>query len=1158
MNLPDPAGVFKQPQQQRPAPNRSVIAQLQNRPAPAGNLPNVQVEQSSQPANNWILAMSQSGQLQKLLKAKAQQSARLRIKQEDQQYKEALANYEKQKREFIPYPGMGVNAYPEEPRPPARNFEQITDDWEKGVHQLRGTEFGQLLNQMETGRLTPEQEAQITQHIEPALDPTVRKQLQTARLTRDKLEILNQEARAEEEQARAFEKDSLFMNPFQIVQDERFGQHTQSVNVLGRNLGESITLNQAFKPDEDRLNSDDADIVADERAKRLFYQQQDAKYPVAALTGNILGAAPYIAGTGMALRGLRVANAMRGVKAGTASEQALAVIANKGAATTTGGRLAMGASEGALYDLASRPEGSEDMSLAENLQARATQVGFGVALGGLADLGRMTAGDLITLAKDKRFEVQLKKESEAAGFGNDTDGYLQSLLNIEKTEDGRFIARPKREAVSDLPSLEPGSAAAMDRPDTISLDTSGWPTTPPDAEVTAQSATAQVQQPTSPLVQPSAETPPMTGGSTATERVTTIQGTTIDIEYQLVDADSLTTSHLGNGVVNPDYPPELQPRDRSRVASEAQLRNMASNLRPDWLGSSPKASDGAPIVGDDGLVESGNGRVSAIRQAYAMGNGEDYRQWLKDNASQFGIDPASIEDMSKPVLVRKRTTPMDMKQRAAFTREANQSDIARLSASEQARMDASRLTDDDIMMFSPDESGNISNSANVPFLRRFVERIGGMEVGSMVDSQGRPSEEMQKRIQAAIFKKAYDDDRLLSLMAETNSADLRGEVSRNILGALNRAAPAFARARAFGDIPPESDFVPNLMAAVRQSRRDNQSITELLNQGSLLEPVDAVTEELARFLDGNMRSAGRMGEVLKDLGQQLEQEAARGSDDLFGSAPASRMDFLKTTNRNMESRGEQPGSIFFREQSSTTRPEPAAQVFPEEASGGSSTSQSAGPGRTKAANAEPDEAVSREIEVTTPEGTETIHVEKKPDGSITADGQPIPMGGDYVPNTHKNRSSELAGSAGTLYSNPINFAIRQMAQSLNLGETSFGAFAGGVYGGTFSDDDIGSEQWWLSVLGGAGVASFGFATSRYLGIHGKDSFLDRFSQYLGQQWEKIPGLGKGSPEVQRLKKQQQLMRQIINRQTGEMGEFLARNFTPAERSQMADIIENRG
>ena len=33
---------------------------------------------------------------------------------------------------------------------------------------------------------------------------------------------------------------------------------------------------------------------------------------------------------------------------------------------------------------------------------------------------------------------------------------------------------------------------------------------------------------------------------------------------------------------------------------------------------------------------------------------------------------------------------------------------------------------------------------------------------------------------------------------------------------------------------------------------------------------------------------------------------------------------------------------------------------------------------------------------------------------------------------------------------------------------------------------------------------------------------------------------------------------ILDRQTGQMGEFLAKHFTPEERALMADMIENRG
>ena len=1043
----------------------------------------------------------------------------------------------------------------------------------------------------------------------------------------------------------------------------------------------------------------------------------------------------------------------------------------------------MGDSEGLVYDLASRPEGSEEMSLAENLQARATQAGFGVALGSMMELGLLKAGDAWQLAKDKRFESQLKKEAKAQGYGSDVDRYLADLLTIERTDDGRLLARARRESVTDLPDLESThelSRAEQDKADVITFDTSDLggstePVTPtsgttpaddaatvPPADLTGTQTTditagsESVTRPgtgeTAPIVSggeqsavDSAATSSTTSSTTSgtgktTERVSTIKGTKFDVEFELVDADDLSTSHLGNGVVNPDYPEALQPRDRTKITSRAQIQNIADTLEPEWLGSSPKAADGAPIIGDDGLVESGNGRILALRLAYAQGDqGRSglYRQWLKDNAEKFGIDPASVDGMNKPVLVRKRTTPMSDEERIRYTKEANDPDEARYSPTEQARIDASRLTDDDIIMFAPGENGNIAADSNLNFLHRFVRRIGLQDTAGLFDNNNRPNQALVQRVQAAIFKKAYDDDRLLSLMAETTDVDMRGEVARNMVAALTKAAPTFARARAMGSLPPESDFIPNLLEAVdlvRQSRRENQSLSEIISQGSLLDQVDPITEELATFLDANLRSSQRMGEVLKDLGQQLENEAARGGADLFGSAPASKADFISATNRNMEARGER--APFTRnEPTSQARAGSEATEVPTATETGRTEGQSTGAGRTPADDAgsgktaeQVDENGSRsslksgeesggntsdtqgklntdslisgnknlhdmtdevlengdaqespwlmadgkvvgtrgdhielsenidelqnqsrnmyeggwsigairavfaagkftrdikeiflnygknqrftpeqidyikkfaakhdikkvvlreaygdhhtinimdiasmqesigkdkngipiDIKVEMPEGTGKVTVTKNDDGTITADGQKIPKGGDYVPNTHKGQSTEQANSAGTLYSNPINFAIRQMAQSLNLGQAAASSFGGGVYGATNSDEEIGSDQWWLDVMQGAGLATFGMGASRYLGIHGKDSFLANFSKYLGQQWEKLPGLGRGSPEIRRLKKQQQLMRQIINRQTGQMGEFLAKNFTPAERSEMADIIENRG
>ena len=50
------------------------------------------------------------------------------------------------------------------------------------------------------------------------------------------------------------------------------------------------------------------------------------------------------------------------------------------------------------------------------------------------------------------------------------------------------------------------------------------------------------------------------------------------------------------GAVNPAYPAELQPRDRSRTASQLQIQEMSRRLNPRLLADSPTAQNGAPII----------------------------------------------------------------------------------------------------------------------------------------------------------------------------------------------------------------------------------------------------------------------------------------------------------------------------------------------------------------------------------------------------------------------------------------------------------------------------------------------------------------------------------------------------------------------------------
>ena len=132
--------------------------------------------------------------------------------------------------------------------------------------------------------------------------------------------------------------------------------------------------------------------------------------------------------------------------------------------------------------------------------------------------------------------------------------------------------------------------------------------------------------------------------ATPLETIASPAGQPIDIRYELVDLDDLVASNAPDGTVNPDFPQEFQPRDRSRRASIAQINNIAANLRPELLGRSPTAADGAPVIGPDNVVESGNARVLALRVAGERGTFSRYQEFLRNQ----GFDPEGDQILVPP------------------------------------------------------------------------------------------------------------------------------------------------------------------------------------------------------------------------------------------------------------------------------------------------------------------------------------------------------------------------------------------------------------------------------------------------------------------------------------------------------------------------------
>ncbi len=397
----------------------------------------------------------------------------------------------------------------------------------------------------------------------------------------------------------------------------------------------------------------------------------------------------------------------------------------------------------------------------------------------------------------------------------------------------------------------------------------------------------------SPTPSPSASTGQGPASAPAVgDAVYTPSGQRVGVRYELADAGNLVTSNGADGSVNPNYPQVLQPRDRTRAASQLQVQRIAGDLQPERLGASSTAADGAPIIGPDGVVESGNGRVAAIRQAYAQGgpSADRYRAWLESQ----GHDTTG---MQQPVLVRRRTTPLTPEGRQQFAAEANVPTVLAQSATERAAGDAGRLTPDVLDTLKP---GDVTSPANRDFVRNYVRQVvePGQE-GSFVGADGSLSQEGAARMRAALTHKAYGDAGLVSSLAE--STDPHAKV---LAGALQDAAPAMAKLRASierGETDPSVDIAPSLVEAARvvqSARQRGISLADAVAQQDAFNPISDNAARLLReaygdSLSGRMSREGFADGLALYAQRAAEQHATVGN--LFGTANLTAEQLLDGT-----------------------------------------------------------------------------------------------------------------------------------------------------------------------------------------------------------------------------------------------------------------------
>lgn len=358
----------------------------------------------------------------------------------------------------------------------------------------------------------------------------------------------------------------------------------------------------------------------------------------------------------------------------------------------------------------------------------------------------------------------------------------------------------------------------------------------------------------------------------------------IDVEYVVVDASLLRKAEG-----------RFQPRDRSRIASDAWISDTAARLDPAQLMPSPTADRGTPIVGPDNMIESGNGRFAALQRAYDQhpDRAAAYRQQIK--AAGFDV-PEGIE---RPVLIARRRTELDDAAREQLTVDAQDSGVARMTPTEIAQTSARAMTADRLATYRP--GAKIGDAENQTFLQSVLGALPRSERNAFFDEGGALNAEGRRRMNGAFFARAWDNGGPIGrdVLGRYAEAEDAGEL-KGLMDALEQAAPAWATLRAeieAGNVRPEFDITPHVLDAlsvIMQARREAgraggsiaDAIDAMLAQGDLFAGPNPLSIALLRKFWRDGRSAPPT-EIARFLTRYADEARTAGrAGDMLGASPA--------------------------------------------------------------------------------------------------------------------------------------------------------------------------------------------------------------------------------------------------------------------------------
>lgn len=338
--------------------------------------------------------------------------------------------------------------------------------------------------------------------------------------------------------------------------------------------------------------------------------------------------------------------------------------------------------------------------------------------------------------------------------------------------------------------------------------------------------------------------------------------------------------------------PEVQPRDRARATSQAQVDQLERNFDPErFLAGNEELDRGVPIVGPDGLVESGNARMLAVRQLRDQDPAR-FAQLIetqKARAGEFGLRPEDIGPDS--LIVRERVS--EVPDRLAFADEANARTALAQAPVELAGRDAVRLKPEDVTALQIGESQSVEQALSSPrnkqVIGKFLATFPQNERAGLVTAEaGQLNPSGVQRIKAALLARTYTGEagqRLLRAATESTDSNVKN-IEAAIFGSLGKMTKAMELVRA-GNRAAGLDITDDIATAVQtlsRLRSSGQRVDDYLRQGSLAgRELSPFAESLLDHFDTAGRSQLRMRRLLEGMADEIIAAPEPGQKGLFGA-----------------------------------------------------------------------------------------------------------------------------------------------------------------------------------------------------------------------------------------------------------------------------------